>query len=69
MNATLTRISCARRALALRIAEQELDWMEHHGPAAIERQRACVLKLRNAADKRTSDDVRRDVERRAKQIS
>lgn len=56
------------RKARLDMAEQDLQWMESHAPASLEQQRASVRALRNriAADIRTSDQVRRDVERGAK---
>lgn len=65
MNATLTRLLSLKRARLARM-EQELAFMEHHAPATIDRQRAALVRMRCAIDRRSSEQIRRDVERAAK---
>ncbi|MDO9596709.1 MAG: hypothetical protein Q7J47_03215 [Azoarcus sp.] len=65
MNAALTRLLSLKRARLQRM-EQDLAFMEHHAPAALDRQRAAVVRMRRAIDTRSSEQVRRDIERAAK---
>lgn len=69
MHAALTRLMAVRRrmlAMRLQVAEQELDFMRHHAPAALARQQREVSALRARVDGRCSEQVRRDVEQLAK---
>lgn len=65
MNAPLTRILTARR-IRLAIARQELGLMERNAQAALAGQRNYVAELSRTVDDRSAEQVRRDVERRAK---
>lgn len=65
MNALLTRLLAARR-MRLAIARQELGLMERNAQATLASQRNYVAELTRAVDGRTVEEIRRDVERRAK---
>ncbi len=65
MNATLTRLLSLKRA-RLACLEQDLAFMEHHAPTVIDRHRAAVVRMRRDIDPRSSEQIRRDVERAAK---
>lgn len=65
MNAALTRLLSVKHARLAR-AERALAFMEHHAPATLASQRAAVLRLRRAVDGRSTEQIRRDIERRDK---
>lgn len=65
----ITRLAFRLHRARLSIAEQDLQWMEHHAPEALQRQRDQVeaLRRRVAGHRIAAQDIADRCARRAKQ--